>query len=719
MALSEVNKGLSGVSNNIIDGEAQTYALLPPASEHTGEIWAVLSSTGIYLVNYHSAGLYISDGINWNVFSAFNFPSISADSPISYNENTGLISTTMSTNKLIGRYSSSSGVMEEVTIGSHLSLTTGTLTTDATSANTASTIVARDANGLINVTTAYASSSSASPIAPITAANIGAGGMRIDLISNAGGGGISFGGSAGSPMTFSLYGASVGAGFTFSENINGYYSITQLQNGTASLKLFQLEVESAIKAQSGIIINPTTVGTPTDEEAYISSPDLAIGSMDIHFGDLAGTSGTFQILSNTRAAITAAADGTVTIYDLNLSFPLSVTEGGTGLNATTQGDIFYSSSGNAINRLPKNTSATRYLSNTGTSNNPAWAQIDLSNGVTGTLPVANGGTGQTTYTNGQLLIGNTTGNTLTKATLTGTANQITVTNGTGSITLSTPQDIATGSSPTFTGLNLSGLTASVGVYTDASKNLTSTVPATLTLNAVNTNALLPNTNNTYTLGSASFQWSDVRCNQFHSAIITDDGAGVSLIGTLTTRALLPTSNNTRDIGATATAYRDIFAYEIYLNPNTTSSSAWRTAQTPPSGSLSGTTPALADNGTNALFWDSNGYIAIAGNTAYKTAGSSWTASSDHRLKKNIEPFNYGLETVLKIEPKLFHYKTQKNDEQKHGGIIAQEMRKAYDRSIKEGGDGMLNFDANDLPFILVNAIKTLNNRLTKLEKYEI
>jgi len=50
------------------------------------------------------------------------------------------------------------------------------------------------------------------------------------------------------------------------------------------------------------------------------------------------------------------------------------------------------------------------------------------------VTVAQGGTGQTTYTNGQLLIGNTTGNTLTKATLTqGTG--ITITNGTGSITV--------------------------------------------------------------------------------------------------------------------------------------------------------------------------------------------------------------------------------------------------------------------------------------------
>ena len=60
--------------------------------------------------------------------------------------------------------------------------------------------------------------------------------------------------------------------------------------------------------------------------------------------------------------------------------------------------------------------------------------LPLSTGVTGTLAVANGGTGQTTYTDGQLLIGNTTGNTLTKATLTAGTN-ITITNAAGAITI--------------------------------------------------------------------------------------------------------------------------------------------------------------------------------------------------------------------------------------------------------------------------------------------
>ena len=51
-----------------------------------------------------------------------------------------------------------------------------------------------------------------------------------------------------------------------------------------------------------------------------------------------------------------------------------------------------------------------------------------------TVAVDQGGTGQTSYTNGQLLIGNTTGNTLAKATLTAGTN-ITITEGAGSITI--------------------------------------------------------------------------------------------------------------------------------------------------------------------------------------------------------------------------------------------------------------------------------------------
>lgn len=60
--------------------------------------------------------------------------------------------------------------------------------------------------------------------------------------------------------------------------------------------------------------------------------------------------------------------------------------------------------------------------------------VDLgASSITGTLGTADGGTGQTSYTDGQLLIGNTAGG-LTKATLTAGSN-VTITNGNGSISI--------------------------------------------------------------------------------------------------------------------------------------------------------------------------------------------------------------------------------------------------------------------------------------------
>ena len=75
--------------------------------------------------------------------------------------------------------------------------------------------------------------------------------------------------------------------------------------------------------------------------------------------------------------------------------------------------------------------------------------------VAGTLAVANGGTGQITYTDGQLLIGNSTGNTLAKSTLTA-GSGVSITNGSGSITISATGsggDAVLANNNAFTGAN--------------------------------------------------------------------------------------------------------------------------------------------------------------------------------------------------------------------------------------------------------------------------
>lgn len=75
-------------------------------------------------------------------------------------------------------------------------------------------------------------------------------------------------------------------------------------------------------------------------------------------------------------------------------------------------------------------------------------------------------------TNGQLLVGST-GSDPVAASMTGTANQVVVTNGPGSITFSLPQSIHTAATPTFASLTLSGLTANSFAYSGASGLLTS------------------------------------------------------------------------------------------------------------------------------------------------------------------------------------------------------------------------------------------------------
>lgn len=79
---------------------------------------------------------------------------------------------------------------------------------------------------------------------------------------------------------------------------------------------------------------------------------------------------------------------------INLGQVLTVTQGGTGLSSVTAGDMLYASASNTLAKLAGVSDGNVLLSGTA----PSWGKVPLTTHVTGTLPIANGGTGQTSAT---------------------------------------------------------------------------------------------------------------------------------------------------------------------------------------------------------------------------------------------------------------------------------------------------------------------------------
>jgi trimeric autotransporter adhesin len=289
------------------------------------------------------------------------------------------------------------------------------------------------------------------------------------------------------------------------------YGGTGLTSFTSGGALYATSTSSLTSGTLPVTAGGTAATTFTANGVLYGSGTSALGVTS------AGTTGQV-LLANTSGAPTwgsIPSTGAVTSFQtslngltpstastgaVTLAGTLGPTSGGTGLSAYTTGDIIYASATNTLSALADVATGNALISG-GVGVAPSWGKIGLTTHVSGTLPVANGGTGQTTYTDGQLLIGNSTGNTLTKASLTA-GTGISITPGSGSIsiastvtsglTITNDTTTATALYPTFT----SATSGSISGASVTSTKLTF-VPTTGSLTAPQTvasNGLVVNSN---------------------------------------------------------------------------------------------------------------------------------------------------------------------------------------------------------------------------------
>jgi hypothetical protein len=116
--------------------------------------------------------------------------------------------------------------------------------------------------------------------------------------------------------------------------------------------------------------------------------------------------------------------------------------------------------------------------------------------------------------------------------------------------------------------------------------------------------------------------------------------------------------------------------------------------------------------------------------ATKSKGVAWDSpGSDARIKKEIRPYQEGLDKIIQLKPVVFKY-NGKGEIADNGddniGLIAQDVQKVAPEMIfsrwtklnpeDEKETELLNYNFHNVLFMFINAIKELNARLEKLEK---
>jgi hypothetical protein len=269
---------------------------------------------------------------------------------------------------------------------------------------------------------------------------------------------------------------------------NGVYTVTTVGDGSTNWVLTRATDSNQVNPAS-----PDGLGTGDyyfTREGTLNAGDSHVLTTEPNTMIIGYTTLTYTQFSG-GVVYTGTAPINVTGQVISLTGTVAATNGGTGTNTVTTGDLLYGSGTNTWGKLPKGT-AYRSLIMDASATNVEWnaVALDQSNAVSGALGATNGGTSFSSYTLGDIIYSSAS-NTLAKlAGNTTTTKKYLIQTGTGAVSAAPTWGTVDGADVTG---NISGSAGSVanaltlGTYlTGTSFNGSAAVTATVDATSANT-----------------------------------------------------------------------------------------------------------------------------------------------------------------------------------------------------------------------------------------
>jgi hypothetical protein len=136
---------------------------------------------------------------------------------------------------------------------------------------------------------------------------------------------------------------------------------------------------------------------------------------------------------------------------------------------------------------------------------------------------------------------------------------------------------------------------------------------------------------------------------------------------------------------------------------------------------------IFNTGGERMRIDSSGGLILAGSTAQKATGTTWSNPSDQRLKDNIRDYTKGTTELMQVRVREWEYngKGGTTEGMKGLGVIADEVMTVLPDTV-ENYDAKLNaddeettaikkFDATEITWLLVKTVQEQQALITQLQ----